>query len=279
MMISVIIANHNGEEHLDRCLGSLGRPGPELEIIVVDNASSDDSLNLIAGRFPAARVLPQPDNLGFAAANNIGAEAAKGDALLLLNNDAWLEPGALVLLADRLESDPRAGLVAPRLCYPDGGRQFSWSPARGVLGEALQQLRNGFEAHSWVHGTVARGLGRLAGRPWYTAASLLIRSRAFRQIGGFDTNFFMYFEDVDLCVRLEEAGWCLVQEPRAVVTHVGGIRRSATVDDLYRPSQLRYYRVHRPTWEARLVARRLRRRFGDAEVERWLGIGEEECIS
>jgi len=279
MMISVIIANHNGEEHLEQCLASLGRPGPELEIIMVDNASSDDSLDLVAGRFPAVRILLQPKNLGFAAANNIGAEAAKGDALLLVNNDAWLEPGALELLANRLESDPSAGLVAPRLCYPDGRRQFSWSPARGVLGEALQQLRNGFEARSWVHGALARGLGRMAGRPWYTAACILIRSRAFRQIGGFDTDFFMYFEDVDLCVRLEEAGWCLVQEPRAVVTHVGGIRRSDAVDDLYRPSQLRYYRVHRPAWEARLVARRLRRRFGDAEVEKWLGIGEEECIS
>jgi GT2 family glycosyltransferase len=103
MMISVIIANHNGEEHLEQCLGSLGRPGPELEIIMVDNASSDDSLDLVAGRFPAVRILPQPKNLGFAAANNIGAEAAKGDALLLVNNDAWLEPGALELLANRLE--------------------------------------------------------------------------------------------------------------------------------------------------------------------------------
>ena len=276
MMISVIIANHNGEKYLENCLGSLGRPGPRLEVILVDNASSDDSLDLVASRFPGVRVLPQPSNLGFAAANNLAAEAAQGDALLLLNADAWLEPGALDLLADRLEKDHAAGLVAPHLRYADGRRQFSWSPARGVLGEVLQRLRNGFEARAWVHGTLARGLGRLAGRSWYTAACVLIRSRAFQQVGGFDTSFFMYFEDVDLCVRLEEAGWRLVQEPRAVVTHVGGFSRNTSVDDLYRPSQLRYYRVHRPAWEARLVERRLRRRFGDAEVERWLGIGGRE---
>lgn len=276
MMISVIIANHNGEEHLDRCLGSLGPPGPQLEIILVDNASSDGSLDLVARRFPGVRVLPQTSNLGFAAANNIGAEVAKGDALLFLNNDAWLEPDALELLADRLEANRRVGLVAPRLRYPDGHRQFSWSPARGILGEALQRLRNGFEARSWVHGTLAKGLGRLAGRTWYTAACILIRSSAFGQIGGFDSSFFMYFEDVDLCVRLEEAGWILVQEPRAVVIHVGGFRRNAAVDDLYRPSQLRYYRVHRPAWEAQLMTSRLRRRFGEAEVEKWLGIGEGE---
>jgi len=276
MMISVIIANHNGEEYLDRCLGSLGCPGPRLEVILVDNASNDGSLDLVANRFPGVRTLPQENNLGFAAANNLGARAAQGDALLLLNADAWLEPDSLELLADRLESDHRAGLVAPRLRYPDGRRQFSWSPARGVLGEVLQRLRNGFEARAWVHGTVARGIGRLTGRSWYTAACVLIRARAFQQVAGFDTSFFMYFEDVDLCVRLEEAGWRLVQESRAVVTHVGGFRRNTTIDDLYRPSQLRYYRVHRPAWEARLVERRLRRRFGDADVERWLGLGGGE---
>ena len=276
MMISVIIANHNGEEYLDRCLGSLGRPGPRLEVILVANASSDGSLDLVASRFPAVRILPQESNLGYVAANNLAIGVAEGDALLLLNTDAWLEPGALELLADRLKSDHRAGLVAPRLRYQDGRRQFSWSPARGVLGEVLQRLRNGHEARAWVHGKLARGIGRLAGRSWYTAACVLIRSRAFHQVGGFDTNFFMYFEDVDLCVRLEGAGSRLVQEPRAVVTHVGGLRRNATIDDLYRPSQLLYYRVHRPAWEARLVERRLRRRFGDAEVERWLGLGEGE---
>lgn len=273
MRISVIIANHNGEDYLERCLGSLGHLGPRLEVILVDNASSDGSLDLVASRFPGVRVLPQESNLGFATANNIGAEAAQGDALLLLNTDAWLEPDSLELLADRLESDHRAGLVAPRLRYPDGRRQFSWSPARGVVGEVLQRLRNGFEARAWAHGTLARGIGRLAGHSWYTAACVLMRSRAFHQVRGFDTSFFMYFEDVDLCVRLEGAGWRLAEEPTAVVTHAGGFRRNSTVDDLYRPSQLRYYRVHRPAWEARLVERRLRRRFGDEEVERWLGIG------
>lgn len=275
-MISVVVANHDGVEHLDRCLGSLGRPGPDLEIIVVDNASSDGSLDLVRGRFPETRLLPQESNLGFAAANNIGAETAQGDALLLLNADAWLEARALGRLADRLESDHRLGLVAPRLRYPDGRRQFSWSPARGIIGEALQRMRNRFEGGFWAHGTPVRGISRLAGRIWYTAACVLIRSRAFHQIGGFDTGFFMYFEDVDLCVRLEKAGWRLAQETKAVVTHAGGFRRNTAVDDVYRPSQLRHYRIHRPAWEARLLERRLRRRFGDAEVERWLRNGGGE---
>jgi GT2 family glycosyltransferase len=99
---------------------------------------------------------------------------------------------------------------------------------------------------------------------------VLVRAAAYRAVGGFDTDFFMYFEDVDLCMRLEAAGWRLAQEPRAIATHVGGFRRNSGIDSLYRPSQLRFYRIRRPAWEARFVERRLRRRYGDAVVDEWL---------
>ena len=137
----------------------------------------------------------------------------------------------------------------------------------------MQKVRNPFEARGWAHGWVARLVARLAGRPWYTAACVLVRTEALRSVGGFDEGFFMYFEDVDLCVRLESAGWRLAQEPRAVARHVGGVAGRAEVDDLYRPSQLRYYRLRRPAWEVRLVERRLWRRFGDVAVDRWLAGG------
>jgi len=240
---------------------------------LVDNASHDGSLSLVRERFPEVVVLPQEQNLGFAGANNLAAAKASGEALLLLNADAWLDAGALNLLAAYLTGRPGVGLIAPCLRYPDGRRQFSWSPARGVLGEAMQKVRNPFEARGWAHGSVARLAGRLAGRPWYTAACVLVRTEAWRSVGGFDESFFMYFEDVDLCIRLETAGWRLAQESRAVVRHVGGAMRRVGIDDLYRPSQLRYYRLHRPAWEVRLVERRLRRRFGEAAVDRWLAGG------
>lgn len=271
--ITAIIVNHDGEDHLGRCLESL--EGSGAEILLVDNASSDGSLSLVRERYPDVVALPQERNLGFATANNLAAEKASGEALLLINSDAWLEPGALALLAKRLGDRPSVGLVAPRLLYPDGRFQFSWSPARGVLGEALQMARNPFEEHGWAHGPLARAVARLAGRRWYTAACVLVRSDAWRSVGGFDDSFFMYFEDVDLCVRLEREGWELDQEPRAVVRHAGGFASRAEIDDLYRPSQLRYYRSRRPTWEARFVERRLRRRFGDCAVDRWLARGVE----
>ena len=127
---------------------------------------------------------------------------ASGEALLLLNADAWLEAGALDLLAGKLSDRPDVGLVAPRLRYPDGRRQFSWSPARGFVGEVLQKARNPFEAQAWAHGSLARWLARVVGPTWYTAACVMVRAEAFRAVGGFDESFFMYFEDVDLCLRL-----------------------------------------------------------------------------
>ena len=275
-MISVIVANHNGVEHLERCLSSV--VGSELvtEVLLVDNNSRDGSLELVKSQFPSVTLLDQETNLGCAAANNLAAKRARGDALLLLNADAWLARQALEALNARFEAEPRLGLVAPRLHYPNGSWQFTWSPARGVLGEVTQKLRNPFEASSWAHGRLARACARLAGRTWYTAACVLVRTAAYRTVGGFDADFFMYFEDVDLCIRLEEAGWRLAQEPRATATHVGGFRRNAGIDSLYRPSQLRFYRIRRPAWEARYVERRLRRRFGDGAVDRWLGVEKTE---
>jgi GT2 family glycosyltransferase len=272
-VISAIVVNHNGEAHIGRCLESL--EGSGAEILLVDNASRDDSLLLVRQRFQGIVILPQDRNLGFAAANNLAAKHASGEALLLLNSDAWLEPGAIDLLERRLEDRPEVGLVSPRLLYPDGQLQFSWSPARGVLGEAMQKARNPFEHHNLAHGLLARSVARLAGRCWYTAACVLVRRDAWRSVAGFDESFFMYFEDVDLCVRLEAQGWLLDQEPRARVRHVGGFASRTEIDDLYRPSQLRYYRCHRPVWESSFVERRLRRRFGNSLVERWLAQGVE----
>jgi GT2 family glycosyltransferase len=270
-MISVIIINHDGEAHLGRCLESLDGSGAE--VLLVDNASRDDSLVLVRDRFPEVRIFPQEENLGFAAANNLAAASASGEALLLLNADAWLEVGALDLLAEKLSARPDVGLVAPRLRYPDGRRQFSWAPARGFFGEVLQKARNPFEAQAWAHGSLAHWLAHVVGPTWYTAACLLVRAEAFRAVGGFDKGFFMYFEDMDLCFRLQAAGWRLAQELRAVACHAGGVVGRSDVDDLYRPSQLRYYRLHRPQWERRFVESRLRRRYGDATVDRWLTVG------
>ena len=272
-MISAIVVNHNGQRHLRQCLESLQHSGPNLEVLVVDNASTDDSVVMVSELFPEVRVLEPGSNLGFGAANNLAAEEARGESLLLINADARLEEGALGRLHEHLQHDKRLALVAPTLRYPDGRHQFVWSPERGVVGEVIQRLRNHFEDRPWAHGAVVRAVSRLAGHLWFTAACILVRTEAFRAVKGFDEGFFMYFEDVDLCVRLEKAGWRLAQASDAVAHHVGGFSRHPHVDTVYRPSQLRYYSLHRPAWEARFVERRLRRRYGDTAVDGWLRHG------
>jgi GT2 family glycosyltransferase len=113
-------------------------------------------------------------------------------------------------------------------------------------------------------------MAHAVGRPWYTAACVLVRTMAFRGVGGFDEGFFMYYEDVDFCIRLQRAGWRLTLEPRAVVHHRGGLAAAGRgADEAYRRSQLRFYRKHRPRWELRLMRQRLRRRFGGDAVDAW----------
>ncbi|MEM8930718.1 MAG: glycosyltransferase family 2 protein [Acidobacteriota bacterium] len=245
-MLSVLIVNHNGGDVLLdslKRLHALGDEGVEREVLLIDNASTDDSLDRVRRDFPTVHVIDAGANLGFGAANNLGAREAIGDHLLLLNSDAWPTPGAIPTLVDTLEADPLRALVAPRLSYPDGRPQFHWAPTTSVLGEALQMVRNRFERHDWIH-RLKLGVG------WYTGACLLLRRDAFESIGGFDEDYFLYFEDVDLCMRLRQAGWRLADAPSATVVHVkGGSQPSGTVMRWYRDGQRRYYRRHRPTWE------------------------------
>ncbi len=262
-MISVLVVNHNGRDHLRHCLEQLAsQAGTYGEIVVVDNASTDGSAAMVRADFPHCRLLVLDDNIGFGAANNRAAEAAAGELLLLLNSDAWLEAGALPRLAAALDSDPRLALAAPELRYPDGRHQFAWAPETGVAGEALQMLRNRFENRPWIHRVPPRWLAPLYRPGWFSAACVLLRRAAFEAAGGFDEGIFMYFEDVDLSRRLRLAGWRLGSVAGAVAYHVkGGSRPSGKGEVEYRRAQLYYYRKHRPAWENQYLRYRLRRKF------------------
>ncbi len=262
-MISILVVNHEGRDHLRHCLERLAaQEGSYGEVVVVDNASTDGSAAMVRQDFPRCRLLALDDNVGFGAANNRATEAARGDRLLLLNSDAWLDDGALPRLAAALDSEPRLALAAPELRYPDGRPQFAWAPETGVAGEALQMLRNRFEARPWAHRVPPRWLRPLLGPGWFSAACILLRRDAFEQVSGFDEKMFLYFEDVDLSRRLRHAGWRLGSVPGAVAFHVkGGSRPSDRGEIEYRRAQLYYYRKHRPGWENRYLRFRMRRKF------------------
>jgi hypothetical protein len=262
-MISIVIVNHDGREHLRHCLESLGpRPDGIRDVVVVDNASGDGSAAMVAEVFRDVRLLALDGNVGFGAANNRGAELVPGDDLLLLNSDAWLADGAVAALAAKLDERPNVAAVVPDLRYPDGRRQFAWAPETGVAGDAIQKLRNRFESRDWAHRLPPHWLRPLLGPGWLSAACVLLRRRAFDQVGGFDEDIFLYFEDVDLSRRLRLAGWRLAVAEAAVAYHVkGGSRPSRRGEIEYRRAQLYYYEKHRPRWEVRYLRRRLRRKF------------------
>ena len=297
--VSVVVVNHNAGPHLGHCLERLRAVADEwrmrsarLETVVVDNASTDGSLEAVRELddqepAPAMRLIASARNLGFGAACNLAARETAGRYLLLLNPDAWIDAMSLQRLVEALEADSRLGVVAPGLHYPDGSLQSGWAPPVGVVGEAIQKFRNRFEGRAWNHGLLPRLLRPLLGQGWFSAACLLVRRRAFEEVGGFDEGFFLYFEDADLGLRLGRAGWRQRQVEQARARHIrgvttsgrtvegrcpreerGGRRRPELTVDVereYRASQLRYYRLHRPRWEGRYLRRRLRRRYGTLE--------------
>ncbi len=293
--VSALVVNHNAGDGLRRCLERLraigeawapdDAPGPGspagLEAVVVDNASVDGSA-AAAREFESAaspalpvRLIESDRNLGFGAGCNLAAAKSAGRHLLLLNPDAWIDEGCLRRLVEAQESDQRLAVAAPSLHYPDGARQFVWSPPTGVMGEAIQRFRNRFEGAGWNHRVLPPLLRFLMGRGWFTAACLLVRRSAFEEVGGFDERFFLYFEDADLGLRLHRAGYRQRQVAGARAWHVRGAVTGAdrergltpTVERFYRASQLRYYDLHRPRWERAVLRRRLRRSFGAIEDE------------
>lgn len=248
--VSVVILNWNTRDLLAECLRTTAAQsdGLSLELIVVDNASTDDSVALVRRDFPHVRVVESPANVGFAAGNNLGVREAGGRCVLLLNTDAFLKPGALRALVDVLDAQPRAGLVGARLVNADGSFQASHTAFPTLTREFLILSGLGrlfFGAHFPSHGAE-----RAAGPQtvdYVEGACLMCRPEAYRQVGGLDAGFFMYAEEVDLCMALKRAGWSVWYQPDAEVTHLGGAsssqRKPEREGDLY-ASRVRFFRKH-----------------------------------
>ena len=223
MLISVIVVNWNGTPHLRRCLTALrAQQFRDFEAIVVDNGSSDGSDVIVTREFPEFRLLPQTANLGFATANNIGARAASGEWLALLNNDAFAEPDWLTQLAQATRQYPECtGFASCQLSDADPGRLDGAGDSYHSIGLAWRS-----------------GRGRPFGPPWDApravfapcAAAALYRRAAFLDAGGFDETFFCYFEDVDLAFRLGLQGRRFMYIPQARVRHVGSASHGQSSD-------------------------------------------------
>jgi N-acetylglucosaminyl-diphospho-decaprenol L-rhamnosyltransferase len=196
------------------------------EVVVVDNASTDDSAADVEAGFPEVTVVRNRVNHGFSRANNRGVAATRAPVVAAVNPDVVVDPGTASTLLARLDAEPDLGAVGPRVRNPDGSQYPS---ARAVPGGAAA-AGHALLAGVWPANPFTRRYRRVdadwsapADVDWLSGAALWIRRRAFDDVGGWDERFFLYLEDVDLCSRLRDAGWRVAYEPGASVLHVQGV--------------------------------------------------------
>lgn len=233
-----------------------------MEVIVLDNASGDDTLDA-ARAHPWVAVEDLPENIGFGRANNRGFDRARGRAVLALNPDTVLPAGSLRSCLDELWSRPDVGVLSPRLVDPDGnldrrckrGFPTPWSSLCYFSGldRHLTGPRSTHYTAGWLDEHQAGDVESVTG------AFMLMRANALAEVGGFDEQFFMYAEDLDLCLRFIESGWRVRYWPGVEVLHVGAGsnvngRRPAAADSAYFRTMAPFIRKHRPGAHGRALA-------------------------
>ncbi len=211
--ISVLILNYNGQEHLTACFDSLLElhyPPDRIEILLVDNASTDGSVDWVIDRYPMVRVVQNGANLGFAAGNTVGAQAAQGEWIAFLNPDTRVEPDWLLELVRPALRDPAVVCVASKMLAWDGCKIDYADAAINFMGWGCQP---GFGS------TRLSDFNQDKAVLFACGGAMLIKKQVFLEVGGFDTDFFAYYEDVDLGWRLWLMGYQVAYAGRAVVYH------------------------------------------------------------
>lgn len=299
-----MVISFNTRDLLRECLESAQAEcaalpeGTAAEVLVVDNGSRDGSAEMVEAEFAAARtpvrLFRSAINLGFAAANNLAMEQARGRYIVLLNSDAFFHPGALRLAIEHMEADPSAGIGGARLVGRDGAWQPSARMFHSIGRDAL--VMTGLAARyprSRVFGAPDRTWAspdEPASVDWVPGAFAILRREALEKTGLFDPAFFLYYEEVDLCRRVKDAGVRILYWPDVVVTHIGGesgrqlrslmFSKTGAQVVLWRMrATLLYYRKHHG-WQAGLargleeglyLLRRLRNRFSGDPARRERG--------
>ncbi len=228
-VISAIIVNYNAGELLRGCVDSLLNCLLEIEIIVVDNASTDGSLDALAG-LPNVHILKNMTNVGFATACNIGVRVASAPFLLFLNPDCFFKPGPLISLLDAMRADEHVGMAGGLLVNLDGteqagGRRAVPTPWRSfVRAFGLARFSNrwprlffDFHLHQQPLPDHAIGVEAISG------ACMMVKREALQDVGEWDEGYFLHCEDLDWCMRFRQKGWKILFVPSAQITHVLGV--------------------------------------------------------
>lgn len=228
MKLSIIILCWNDRKVIGDCLHSIyaGTRSTELEVIVSVNGSADGSVEFIRQSYPSARIIENGANLGFSRGNNAAIRACDGEFVLILNPDTIIHDGTLDRFIEFAERHPEAGAFGCRVLNPDGSYQRSARPFPTVWRCWLAALHLGWLGHlsrvfasdeyvDWA-GDSEREID------WHSGCCLLVRGDLLRRLGGFDDRFVYYYEDVDLCRQVRNAGYPIVFTPEATITHLGG---------------------------------------------------------
>jgi len=250
MDLSIIVVNWNTKQLLRRCLQSVQDTvtGVKFEITVIDNASTDGSREMLREDFPGARLISNTTNVGFARATNQGTAVSKGEYILLLNSDAMVQERAVEQMLAYLQERKEAGAVGPALVLPDGSYQVGAAGFEFSLGTAF----NHYFFFSRLFPLLFRALWlqqrdsfrREIEVEWVSGASLMTRSEVFASVGGLDSSYFMYMEDVEWCRRVRQQGWKVFYLPFARVIHYYRASGSQDSSADWMDSVHSYYRLH-----------------------------------
>lgn len=252
MKLSIIIVNYNTREILKDCLDSIALHCPDFayEIIVVDNASTDGSSDMLRSSYGHVKLILNSSNMGFAAANNIGIKVGSGEYVLLLNSDTEVLPGSLDGMISYIDAHPKVGILGPQLVNKDLKLiQISWAWHPTIIKETFQKMLSpqNITNISPIN-LLVRFLNRKERRvDLVPGACMLIRREVLDTVGGLDDNLFLYFEESDFCKRSSAIGWKTMYIPTVNVIHKLGqtMKKNGKMTLLhYRRSQLYYYRKH-----------------------------------
>ncbi|NNF03019.1 MAG: glycosyltransferase family 2 protein [Rhodothermales bacterium] len=254
--VSVVIVSWNALDIVRRCLPSVVRTNhPSFEIVFADNASTDGTPDWVEANHPGVRVIRHSENLRFTRGNNAAVRQARGRFVVLLNNDVEVDPDWLSPLVDRMEADPSIGAVQPKLMQFDDRDRFEYS---GASGGYLDRFGYPF-TRGRVFFTMEDDAGQYdqAGPVfWATGAAVMFRTEVYVAAGGLEESFDMHMEEIDLCWRLQRAGYRVEAVPESVIWHIGGASLPSTSSEKaylnFRNNLLTLYR----NWPRRVWLRR-----------------------
>ena len=249
MELSIVIVNWNTRDVLEQCLKSIyaSQTTKQFDVWVVDNSSSDSSVQMVRESFSRVRLIANEGNVGFAHANNQAINNSSGEYVMLLNPDTVIEKDVIESLANFLNQKPDYGAVGPRLLNPDGTLQVSAYPEPTLFREFWRMFHLDRFYYIGEYPMEGWSLDHVREVDAMMGACIVIRRKVFDQVGFLDEDFFIYSEEVDLCTRIRNYGWRLAWHPMTKVVHFGGQSTQQISQEMFLQlyqGKIQYFRKH-----------------------------------